>query len=364
VKLPAALDARPGQSTIDFQIDSTKADDASDAVITAQAGGSSAQERITVRSTTDPLRVPGRQYTRPEEALRFQVTAAEPGAAITVGQLPAGARFDAITGTFEWVPNHSQLGDYDLAFAIGDGGRGVTRRVTVTIESGAPIISAVVNGASRSDKAVCSPGSVASVTGRWLGAVQSDAGATVLRINGAPAPVLYTSPTRVDFLCPDVIAGTQLEIVAETPYGLTAPARVRSQDITPGLFSLHGSGSGEGLVLHAGTSVPVAIRKVASSAVPAMPGDQLIAYATGIQGASQMKVIMGGVITSPLSVEPVSGTPGLFQLVLSTPAKIPVGRRITVSLEAQGLSGLSTSSNEVWITVEQAGVPEGVVWAK
>jgi uncharacterized protein (TIGR03437 family) len=340
VKLPASITTRPGQSSIDFQIDATSADAAS-AVITAETESSSAQQTVKVRS--EALRAPERQFARVDHALQFQVSAADSSAIATLGQLPAGARFAA--GVFEWTPNSAQIGDYEVAFAATVDGRPTTRRVPIAVESGAPVIEAAVNAASRSAQSACSPGAIASLRGRWLDGA-------VVRINGERARVLAAAETRVDFLCPNAIAGSQLEIVAETAAGVSAPASVQSQETTPGLFSADGSGSGEGMVMHAGSSAFTGVRKYASTALPAAPGDMLVAYATGVDNAVRLKAIVGGVEVTPDAVTPVDGAPGLFRVSLTVPVQIVPASRIAVSLQCDSASGTSRKSNEVWIAVE------------
>jgi hypothetical protein len=53
----------------------------------------------------------------------------------------------------------------------------------------------------------------------------------------------------VDFLSPNVASGSQLEIVLETATGATAPIKTAMLSATPGIFSLDGSGQGEGLAV-------------------------------------------------------------------------------------------------------------------
>jgi uncharacterized protein (TIGR03437 family) len=340
VKLPASITTRPGQSSVDFQIDATSADAAS-AVITAETESSSAQQTVKVRS--EALQAPGQQYARVDQALRFPVSTADSSAIATLGQLPAGARFEG--GVFDWTPNSAQMGEFEVAFSATVDGRPTTRRVPIVVESGAPVIEAAVNAASRSAQSTCSPGAIASLRGRWLDGA-------VVRINGEKATVLAAAETRVDFLCPNAITGSQLEIVAETAAGVSAPARVQSRETTPGLFSADGSGAGEGMVMHAGTSAFTGVRKYASTALPAAPGDVLVAYATGIDKAVRLKATVGGVEVTPDAVTPVDGAPGLFRVALTVPVQIAPASRIAVSLESYSASGTSSKSNEVWIAVE------------
>jgi PKD repeat protein len=67
----------------------------------------------------------GNKTVNEGELLRFTLTAMDPdGDAVTysVSHLPSGAIFDSSTGTFSWIPDYTQAGEYSLVFTATDNG--------------------------------------------------------------------------------------------------------------------------------------------------------------------------------------------------------------------------------------------------
>ena len=355
VKLPERILARPGQTSVDFRLDAGEGEGSATAEIVAEASSGSARDTVEVSSRRPALRVPGPQFVRAETALRFVAAAADPATTVSVDGLPPGAAFDGNTGGFEWTPNAAQTGTYEVTFSAPDAaGSVVTKAVAVTVESGAPVITRVVNAASRSSQMVCSAGSIGSVEGRWLAASDADATGTELRIDGVVTPLLQGSSTRLDFACPDAVPGSEVHLVVETPQGVSQPMAARISGLTPGLYSVNGSGAGEALVIHADTGALAGMRNYASSAYPAQAGDALLAYATGIAGASGVAAVIGGVEVLA-TAEPVDGSPGLFQLAFQVPAEVSPGDRVSLVLRTQGPDGVPVDSNAVSLTIEAQG---------
>ena len=134
----------------------------------------------------------------------------------------------------------------------------------------------------------------------------------------------------------------------------------RALEINPRLFSADGSGSGEGMVVDADTSALTAARNYANNARPAQAGDHVIAYATGIEGASRVSARIAG-IDVPVSVAPVPGSPGLFRISLHIPAGVASGNRTSLMLTAQTAGGTPADSNRVLIAIEPATRIAGTV---
>src|SRR5262249_10981312 len=250
-----------------------------EAVISAQVDSDAVRQIVTLLAPPrKKLGVPGRQTVTYGTELRFRVEAGDP---LSASNLPAGASFDAASGDFAWSPAASQTGTYDLAFSAG----GDTGHVIVDVGSGTPVVTALVNAATRSAEAVCSPRSMASIEGRWLAEGDdpaSDASGASLRllgaavrVNGRFMPVLYAAPTRIDFLCPEAAPGSALEVAVETAAGMAASVRTTAREITPGVFSVDGSGRGQGLISHAAGSGLVMVRNYRYPSQPARSGDQI-----------------------------------------------------------------------------------------
>ena len=226
--------------------------------------------------------------------MRFGVTASDPGGpvSVTASNIPDGASWDASSGDFIWKPVESQAGRHEVKFtATNSAGLSVTERIHIEVGPGLPIISAVVNAATGSRDAACSPGSIASLRGNWLSSgppVADVSGKSInlagtrVNVNGNPAPVLYADLTRVDFLCPQGAVGTPASIVVETAIGSSDVGDNHYERLPPGIFSLDGSGLGQGLVSFPGTPALAAARDFTDAGQPAQPGDYLSIRATGL----------------------------------------------------------------------------------
>src|SRR5215469_2324403 len=197
---PAAITVHPRQSAASFRIEAASHGDDSSATITARIDDDTVNQTVNIDSATPSLTLPSHVYGRPARSLRFRVTSAIPGAVLSASDLPPGAVFDAASGDFEWTPGVSQRGAHRVGFtATGRAGDPVTAQSLVEIESGSPTISRLVNAATRSEDAVCSPGAIARIEGRWLFEDSSMSGgsssrvpreSTIVRVNGSEAPLL------------------------------------------------------------------------------------------------------------------------------------------------------------------------------
>jgi uncharacterized protein (TIGR03437 family) len=259
----------------------------------------------------------------------------------------------------------TSLGTYIVTFtATNSAGASSTGNVTIQVDSPKPVVTAVLNGATQTPQNVCSPGSVASLTGVWLASTSAPVsdpsgasqqlGGTRVNINGNYVPVLYASVQRVDFQCPNVDPGTVLSISAETSAGVTNSVQTTMQPLTPGLYSADGSGQGQGMVTFLGTSLLTTIRSYLTSGQPAEAGDAISILATGIgSGATQFQQVqIAGSYVSIDSVQPMPGMAGAYQINVTVPAGVPVGDAVPVVLLVTAPDGTLITSNTVTIAVE------------
>ena len=170
-------------------------------------------------------------------------------------------------GSFSGCRSVASQGTHRIVFTeASPAGGSVTASSIIEVDSGTPVVTRVVNAASRSEAAACSPGAIASLEGRWLveGQAASDPtghstelSGTVVRVNGIEVPILSASISRVDFLCPAAAPGSTLQIALQTLTRVAQPIQTVSQETTPGIFSLDGSGAGQGMIMHSGTATMV-----------------------------------------------------------------------------------------------------------
>ncbi len=158
--------------------------------------------------------------------------------------------------------------------------------VTVILAVGAPVVNrnGLVNGASFSQAAVVSPGSIVSLFGVSLApgiAVASSlplpttlSGIQVL-VNGTAAPLFFVSPSQINFQMISGLTDPTIQVVVVAGGVRSLPIDVPVVAEEPGIFTIAASGSGQAAVLNADNSVN-------GSGNPAAPGSVLQIYATGL----------------------------------------------------------------------------------
>jgi uncharacterized protein (TIGR03437 family) len=276
--------------------------------------------------------------------------------------MPAGGYFDAATNEFRWTPDGTQLGAHEITFtAIDSSGGKVSKSVTVQVDSGQPILTGIVNAASRSPEAACSPGAISTIEGRWLmeGAAASDRSGNSVELagiqvwaNGMPVPILSASGTELDILCPDSAAGTEIQFVVQTEHGVAGPLRTTARPAAPGIFSLDSSGTGQGVVLLERTSSMAMVRNYRVQSQPAAFGDRVLVYATGIGSLTSISVQLGDLQVTPAAMSPVPNYAGLYQLAVDIPDLAVQKDNLPLSLSGETPEGSIVSTNQVSIAVE------------
>jgi uncharacterized protein (TIGR03437 family) len=357
---PTAITVHPRQSAASFRIEAASHSEDSSATITARIDDDTVNQTVNIDPATPSLTLPSHVYGRPARSLGFRVASAIPGAVLSASDLPPGAVFDAGSGDFEWTPGVSQQGAHRVAFtATGRSGDPVTAQSLVEIESGSPIISRLVNAATRSEDAVCSPGAIGRIEGRWLledSSMPAGLGngvlreTTVVKVNGSEAPLLSSSPSHVDFLCPAAAPGVSLEIALQTSIADAPPFRTVARAFAPGIFSVNESS--QGAIVHAGTDILAMIPDHLHASQPALAGDELSIYAMGIEGAPLLIVRIGEIEVTPTSIGPLPEQPGAYRINvilpdgLSTP-EVPVFLKIPMP------DGSTVESNKVTLASER-----------
>jgi uncharacterized protein (TIGR03437 family) len=364
IKLPDSIRTRPGQSTVDFQVDAAGSTAADGIVVAAQLGDDVVRDTLAVApDRSKAIRVPGRQFARYGSEIRFQVSTADPAAALAADSLPPGAAFDSAAGEFRWTPDASQLGAHEIAFsAIDSAGAKAAASVTVEVESGEPIATAILNAASRSSEAACSPGAIASIQGRWfmdaapasdLSGQSNELSGIRVSANGIFVPLLSASATELAILCPDSVAGSRLEFVVQTDHGIAAPVRTVARAAAPGIFSVNGVGDGQGSVLLDGSAQLAVVRNYSLPGQPAWPGDRVVVYATGIDRLANVSAHIGDAEVAPAAVTSVPGRPGLFSVTLSIPKNVAAANDAKLGLTGDTPDGVRVSTNLVSIALER-----------
>jgi uncharacterized protein (TIGR03437 family) len=369
LKSPTSLTTRPGQTQLDFKVYSDPFAKQQTSAVTVQFGQTSVSDTVVVTRASAPiLRLPAPQLTKAGKQVAFTVSAIDPDGlplTLSVGALPAGAFFDPGTRSFSWT---AKEGTYHFQFtATNSRNVSSTGDLLMQVDSGEPVITDIRNAASQVSQHACSPGAVASLVGRWLAAgdqpVSDPSGASTqlagarVKINGVDAPVLYASARRIDFQCPGVEPGAALEISTETEAGVANTVAATMQYSAPGVYSLDGSGRGQGLVTVADGSALAASRSYQTTGQPAEPGDSISLLATGIgslQSAAFLQVRIADSYAVPDSVQAVPGMAGVYQVKVRVPGSAPAGDAIPVVLQTSGPDGATFQGNTITIAIEPA----------
>jgi len=362
--LPAVVATHPGQTSVQFQINSAASAKNEAAVISAQLNADTLEQTVSLQRSHDlAVNVPASQTARFGGQLRFRVSAGDPSARFTAGALPAGATFDGSTGVFDWTPGAAQQGKYRLAFtATNSAGEAGTADAAVQVDAGSPAVDRVVNAASGSVPGACSPGAIARIEGRWLtqGETGSDPSGgslqlagTSVEVEGTSVPILYASQSRIDMLCPQAGAASSFQIVVRTAGPVSQPFETMQNAAAPGIFTLDDSGSGQGLVSPDGESTLAMVRNYLSAAEPALAGDRIVIQATGIGAASSVTVRIGEAEFPAESVTPVQGRPGVWQITAIVPDGAAAGNSIPLTVAGLLPDGSQVRSNSVSVAIEE-----------
>lgn len=241
----------------------------------------------------------------------------------TGGSLPAGTYFIKVTAEggilFEsmpseevsvTVPDESQLVvTFDevpaatayRAYIGGSPGGQVLYYTTATPESGSPInrtitipsLSTFTEGATAGGPRLeITPGSITALFGSNLAPGVAMAGAiplpaelngVTLFVNGVAAPLFYVSPTQINFQVPWETGGTSASLLlrrsSETGVSFSTAVVAAVSDLTPGVFSVSGDGTGRLLAFHADGSL-------VNDDNPLVAGENIFFFGTGVQQVS------------------------------------------------------------------------------
>jgi uncharacterized protein (TIGR03437 family) len=395
-EFPAPFVTRPGQTQLSFEVFTTPIAGRPSSMISVQFGQTVVTDSVVVTPATAPvLTLPGPQLGAFGEPVSFTVSAMDPGGlpvVLSAGNLPPGASFDSGSGRFFWRPEaphssadrrrdtaHGSEGSAIAFTATDSANNAATGYVTIEIGSSLPTISDLRNAGSQVSHDIlpsaavrdrpatvsCTPGTVASLIGRWLNAGtqpiaepaarSAELAGTEVSVNGELAPLVYASATRVDFICPAAVAGGELEISAQIN-GVASNAIYANQQGTLGIYSVDGSGHGQGLVTFSGSSLLATPRSYLNNGQPAEPGDTISILSTGAGlggNPSLLSVSIGGVSATVNNVQAMPGMAGVYQINVTVPAAAP-GDAVPVVVQVAGFGGTTITSNTVTIAIEAA----------
>jgi uncharacterized protein (TIGR03437 family) len=205
-------------------------------------------------------------------------------------------------------------------------------------------------------------GQLATIFGHNLAASAANAsglplptslGGTQVIVGGIAAPLVYVSPSQINFQVPWELAGqTQTTIVVKTAFG-DSSTRLGALTLTlspvaPAIFSATGSGIGQAAAIDSQG-------RLAVPATPAPLGQTLAIYCTGLgsvsnqpptgavvsDGSSQTtrtpSVTIGGVSVQVTYSGLAPGFVGVYQINVLVPLSVPAGSAVPVSVSIGGV---------------------------
>jgi uncharacterized protein (TIGR03437 family) len=305
-------------------------------------------------STSDPsVRAPSQISTRPlQSTLSFQVAVdalPETRAARIQVSLGASTVQDFITVQGAMKPAASPARPPDQS----------------TDNGGVPSIEKILHAATGSGEAVCAGGSLASIFGQRLsetsaadtsGASLTLAGAQVA-VNGEYVPVVYASPSQVNFICPAGPVGSALAVSVETASGRSQPIQIRSLESAPGIFTVDGSGKGQAAATILDGLMLAMPRNYRFPGEPAQPGDSLWIPVTGLgdgSDAASISVKIGNLRVPVNEIRAIPGSAGVAQVAITVPSAVSLDDAALLAIERVMPDSRVTASQPVSIATEPA----------
>lgn len=207
------------------------------------------------------------------------------------------------------------------------------------------------------------PGSIQSLYGTALAptTVAADVpplpntlGDVTLELNGIPAPLFFVSPTQINFQAPWDLGGFSSATLTVLNGTLkSSPMQVSVAIAAPSLFAADGSGAGQGVILISGPEVLAAPAGAFPGSRPALHGETLEIYCTGLGPVSQFQtdgapmfgtqavaqyptVAIGGV-PAPVTFSGLAvGAVGLYQVHAQVPDGAPSGDAVPIKMTLMG----------------------------
>jgi uncharacterized protein (TIGR03437 family) len=394
VNVPKSLSLRPGNSAASFRASSKESAKQQSATVAVGLNGSKVTSTVSIVTAQGPtIVVETPQVISVGKRLTFVVTARDPNdlpVTLSASDLPSGANFDANSGRMTWTPTAAQVGTHLVTFKARNTADATSQKV-VTIDAivGTMKIYSFTNSASSRGDFPCSPGSLATVWGVGFTDGSGERARSFplpTRLNGIrvdvgsrSARLLYVGEKQINLQCPMLAPGEQLSVTVErTDTGATATWNAPGAAMkaaSPAIFSLDGSGTGQGLAIIANSSKVAMFPTPEFDGQAAQPGDHLVIYANGL-GLVDNEVALGEpAASSPLSqvlatvrvrvgdvLLPVTfaglapDTAGVYQVNLVLSDNVPTGPEVPLSLEVQLPDGTMVQSNVVTIAIEE-GAP-------
>jgi uncharacterized protein (TIGR03437 family) len=242
------------------------------------------------------------QIAVPDRELRFSVSAQDLGSGAPITITPEGAPDGSVftpandtnnsaRGEFRWTPQASDIGRViTVNFTASDGTLNDVKSVVIRVVTATqlvPVSAADFHvGPLAADSIVAAFGSnlATRVEAAQSFPLPTSLAGTTLTVNGVPAPLLFVSPTQINFIVPATVTPGQALIIAASPTGTYALGEVEIAAAAPAIFSADSTGKGDAAALATtdGVSYQSPPFDVSVNGKPNI----LVLYGTGIRRAA------------------------------------------------------------------------------
>jgi uncharacterized protein (TIGR03437 family) len=223
----------------------------------------------------------------------------------------------------------------------------------------------ILNSASYLSRAPVAPGGIVSIFGSGFGDSVWQATAVPLPlegngvsawIGGVRMPLFFVGPNQINAQVPfEIGPDAEYAVTVKVGAALTVPEPVWIARAAPAVFTVDGSGRGQG---HAYRYASDGSAALATLATGANPGDVVVLYATGLgltnpvaptgaagSASGLQNPILVSVAGRPASILYAGLAPGfvgLYQINFTMPAGLPAGVELPVDIEVAGVRAPST----------------------
>ena len=225
------------------------------------------------------------------------------------------------------------------------------------------LIGQVVNAASGYSGPVA-PGEMVAIEGADLGPadlatnpasaattgkLERELGGTQVLFNGSPAPLFYSRQDQVAAVVPNAVAG-QTSVSVQVQYqGQSTPTmNVPVAANAPGLFTIDGSGRGQGAILNADSTINSTANPAARGSIVALFGtgqgktdpdwaEDALATAPYPKPVSPVTVTIGGQTAEVVYLGGAPGLAAVLQINTRIPAGVKPGAKVPVVVTIGGV---------------------------
>jgi uncharacterized protein (TIGR03437 family) len=200
----------------------------------------------------------------------------------------------------------------------------------------------VMSAASYQQNAAISPGAIIAIKGAGMTTQTMSApdpthppttlGNATVTINGVACGLYYVSPAQINAVLDPSVTDPNGFVVVQSDAGIFTTSTTIQSPASAGIFSLTGTGSGDGAILNAANYLNTGFNVTTGGATTT-----LALFLTSLNPSVPPTVWVGG-ISAPVAYAGPQGTyPGMQQININLPSSLQGAGRVEVVVEQNGL---------------------------